>query len=215
MPRPAPIVGFDLDLTLVDSAAGILVTYQAVLAEAGVAVPDSAVLDRIGVDLSEVFTQLAPGLDPVAAAARYRELYPDLGIASIMLLPGAREAVAAVRQRGGQVHVVSTKVEPAVRLVLDHVALDVDAIAGGRFGVTKGRYLRRVGALAYVGDHPADVLAAQVAGARSIAVATGPHPAEVLARSGADVVLPDLHAFPAALDGVLGKRPGTPPVPPG
>jgi phosphoglycolate phosphatase-like HAD superfamily hydrolase len=43
-----------------------------------------------------------------------------------------------------------------------------------------------------VGDTPHDVACAAVAGARSIAVATGGHSREELARAGADVVLDDL-----------------------
>jgi len=43
-----------------------------------------------------------------------------------------------------------------------------------------------------VGDTPLDVACAAAAGARSVAVATGPSDAETLSRSGADVVFDDL-----------------------
>jgi phosphoglycolate phosphatase len=76
----------------------------------------------------------------------------------------------------------------------------VDEVAGGLFAEDKGHYLRRAGAQVYVGDHPGDVRAAQVAGAVSVAVATGPHTAAELAAAGADVVLVDLLGFPHWLD---------------
>jgi phosphoglycolate phosphatase-like HAD superfamily hydrolase len=43
-----------------------------------------------------------------------------------------------------------------------------------------------------VGDTPLDVQCAVAAGARSVAVATGPSDAETLRQSGADVVFDDL-----------------------
>jgi len=50
-----------------------------------------------------------------------------------------------------------------------------------------------------VGDTPLDVACAAAAGARSVAVATGPSDAETLRRSGADVVFDDLEDTPAFL----------------
>jgi phosphoglycolate phosphatase len=134
-------------------------------------------------------------------ADRYRALYPIHGIPPITVLPGAAAASEAVHRAGGRVRVVSAKAGPAVRRVLSHVGLDTgplapDLVAGGRFGAAKGPALRAGGATVYVGDHPGDVEAARTAGALAVAVATGPCPAAQLVAAGADVVLPDLRAFP-------------------
>jgi phosphoglycolate phosphatase len=154
---PPPVVGFDLDMTLVDSADGILATLEAVGAELGVTLDRSAARASIGLPLETV---CAGWLSPELVAAgvrRYRELYPYVGIPATTLMPGAAGAVRAVRERGGRSLVVSAKVEPAVRAVLEHVGLEVDAVEGGRYGAEKGEALRRHGALAYVGDHRGDV----------------------------------------------------------
>jgi phosphoglycolate phosphatase len=195
------VVGFDLDMTLVDSAGGIAATLRAVLAESGRTVSDEQVWPYVGVPMPATVAALDPGLDPEVITRRYRELYPDHGIAPITLLPGAGEAFEAIHAAGGTVLVVSAKVEAAVRQVLHHVGLDApprnaDGIAGGLFAQEKGMALREHAAQVYVGDHPGDVAAARAGGAFSLAVATGPFTAQQLLEAGADLVLPDLRDFP-------------------
>ncbi len=211
MPAHNPVVGFDLDMTLVDSAAGIAATMIAALGEHGAEITPAQIWPLIGIDLVETVATLAPQVDAAAVAARYRELYPSLGVQGLQLLPGAAESVEAVHARGGRVLVVSTKIERLVREVLDEVGLNAgprapDRVAGGLFGAGKGVLLRTLSADVYVGDHPGDVTAARVAGAVAVAVATGPHGGTELARCGADVVLDDLVAFPAWWDGFLAGR---------
>jgi hypothetical protein len=80
-------VGFDLDMTLVDSSDGIVATVQAALADFGVAVTAADVWPSMGLPLELI---LAPHLPPeqvAAATARYRELYPILGVPGTRLLP--------------------------------------------------------------------------------------------------------------------------------
>lgn len=201
---PGPVVGFDLDMTLVDSVAGIAATLRATLAESGRTVTDEQVWPLVGVGLETVVTILAPDLHAPSLVTRYRELYPVHGLGPIALLPGAAGALAAVHAAGGRVLVVSAKAEPAILAVLAHVGLDrppagPDVVAGGLFGAGKGVLLRQEGADVYVGDHPGDVEAALVAGATSVGVSTGPHTAGELLAAGADVVLADLREFPAWL----------------
>ncbi len=197
----APVVGFDLDMTLVDSAEGIALTLVATLGDFGRTTTRQQIWALNGMPLEQTMSALAPGIDAHAAAERYRELYPRLGVPATRVLPGAVEALHAVRAAGGRTLIVSAKIERAVRLVIEAVGIAVDDIAGGLFAEAKGSYLRRAGAQVYVGDHPGDVLAARTAGAISVGVATGPHSASVLAEAGADVVLPDLGPFPQWLAG--------------
>ncbi len=200
---PAPVVGFDLDLTLVDSAAGIARTLRAALAEdpAGTAPTDAVLRPYIGIPLELTVRAVAPGADVDRVAARYRELYPAMGVPATTLLPGVHEAFAAIRARRGRVLVVSAKLESAVHAVLERVGLAVpgagpDVVVGGLFAAEKGVRLRAEGAQVYVGDHPGDMEAAAVAGAVAVAVGTGSTPPPELVAAGADVVLPDLRAFP-------------------
>lgn len=215
LPDPAaPVVGFDLDMTLVDSAAGIAATLRAALADFGREVTDEQVWPLVGVPLEATVAAIAPGVDTEGVVRRYRELYPSHGIAPITVMPGAVEAFEAVHAAGGRVLVVSAKVESAVRAVLAHVGLDTpavrpDLVAGGLFAAAKGAVLRQEGAHAYVGDHPGDVEAARAGEAVAVAVATGPHTPEQLHAAGADVVLAGLHAFPGWLSGYFpGYSPG-------
>jgi phosphoglycolate phosphatase len=205
---PIVIVGFDLDMTLVNSAAGIAATMQVALAEVGRRITADQVWPLVGVPMEATLEQVAPGVDVDAVTLRYRELYPAHGIAPITLLPGAAEAIEAVHAVEGRVLVVSAKVAPAVRAVLDHVGLDrvprqIDEIVGGLFAADKGGALRALGAQIYVGDHLGDIAAARAAGAVSVAVATGPYTVAQLVAAGADVVLEDLWAFPGWLAGWL------------
>jgi phosphoglycolate phosphatase len=208
-----PVVGFDLDMTLVDSAAGIAATAQAALAEFGRQVTRDELWPYVGVPLEAALAALVPGVDAAAVAHRYRQLYPEHGIPPITLLPGAAGALGAVHRAGGRVLIVSAKVEPAVRRVLAHVGLDrppaaPDLVAGGLFAGAKGALLRQHGAHVYVGDHPGDVEAARVAGAVAVAVTTGPFGAAALRDAGADVVLPDLRPFPEWLRDRFAAGPG-------
>ena len=57
--------------------------------------------------------------------------------------------------------------------------------------------LRRLRAVAYVGDTPPDMAAAVQASARAVGVATGSFTGEDLADAGAEVVLDSLAGFPA------------------
>lgn len=202
--RGGPVVGFDLDLTLVDSAAGIGRTLRAALAVEGVPEQpsDEALHPLIGMPLEATIATVAPGTDARGIAERYRRLYPVLGVPATRLLPGAQEAFAAVRARQGRVLVVSAKVESAVLAVLGNVGLGnaplaPDLVVGGLFGRAKGLRLRAAGAHVYVGDHPGDMEAARVAGAVGVAVTTGGAGEAALRAAGADAVLPGLSAFPS------------------
>ena len=199
MQRPL-VVGFDLDMTLIDSRPGIAATYDALSAETGVYVDSAAAVTRLGPPLAEELGRWFPTGRVEAMADRFRALYPAHAVEPTALLAGAREAVAAVHRHGGRVVVVTAKYEPNARLHLEHLGLDVDEVVGWHWGPAKGSALRERGATVYVGDHIGDVEGARVAGAVSVAVATGPVPAEDLRAAGADVVLDDLGGFPEWFD---------------
>ncbi len=201
------VVGFDLDMTLVDSRAGIAETLRVVAAGLGVQLTDADIWPTIGIPLEDALRQWLPEEQVAAAVAGYRELYPTLGVPITTLLPGAVEALAAVRALGGRTAIVSAKSPSGVAAVLAHVGLEADVVAGGRYAHGKAEILREIGAGVYVGDHPGDVVAAIGAGAVSVAVATGPTSAADLSAAGADVVLGSLGGLPEWLaEHLLGQR---------
>jgi pyridinium-3,5-biscarboxylic acid mononucleotide sulfurtransferase len=202
-----PVVGFDLDLTLVDSADGIVATFAEAVRRLGARVDPEAMRPLIGVPLETACEALLPPNLVTPAVRNYRELYPSLGVPETRLLPGATEAVAAMRAHGGRAVVVSAKIQPAVDAVLEHLGLEVDEAIGGLYAAAKGQALRAHGASAHVGDHPADVVGAHAANAVAVGVTTGFHDGVALRAAGADVVLPGLLDFPSWLDGhVLDAR---------
>jgi phosphoglycolate phosphatase len=192
-------VGFDLDMTLIDSRPGIKAAYQALTAKTGVPVDADLVITRLGPPLRDELAQWFPADQVEETLTTYRALYPDYAIEPAVPLPGAREALAAVRELGLRVVIVTSKLGRLARLHLDHLGLVADEVAGDLFAQGKGAALVEHGVRWYVGDHVGDMVAAQAAGIPGIGVTTGPCTADQLRDAGAAYVLPDLTGFPALL----------------
>ncbi|MBO4205063.1 HAD family hydrolase [Micromonospora echinofusca] len=197
------VVGFDLDMTLVDSRPGIAACYHALTAETGVYVDADAAVSRLGPPLRTEIARWFPPERVEAAVTRYRELYPAYAITPTVPLPGAVAALAEVRAQGGRVVVVTSKLGRLARLHLDHLGMAVDEVAGDLFAEEKATAISRYGVGVYVGDHVADMVAARTAGVPGIGVTTGPCGADELTGAGARLVLDDLTGFPAALAGLI------------
>jgi phosphoglycolate phosphatase len=196
----APAVGFDLDMTLIDSRPGIAAAYRALTDRTGVYVDADAAVSRLGPPLRQEIGRWFPMDGVEAAVETYRALYPSYAITPSPPLPGAAEALDAVRRAGQRVVVVTSKLGRLARLHLDHVGLAADVLVGDLYAEGKATALREHGVRLYVGDHVADMAAARAAGVPGIGVATGPCSAAELTAAGAAVVLADLTGFPAALD---------------
>jgi phosphoglycolate phosphatase len=191
------VIGFDLDMTLVDSADAIVDSIAHTCRVYGVEIDEQAVRDGVGLPLDRVFPDYIPDVPYDEALEIYRARYLSHGLAMQALLPGAREALEAVVDDGCSILVVSAKKDTHVRAVLDEVGLAhlVRDVVGERFAETKSDALRDADARVYVGDHVGDVLGARGAGAVAVAVATGPTSRDALAAAGADVVMDDLTGF--------------------
>lgn len=200
----APLmVGFDLDMTLVDSRPGIAAAYRALTARTGVPVDAELAVSRLGPPLRTEIAHWFPPEQVEEAVTIYRELYPAYAITPTLPMPGAAAAIDAVHARGGRVMVVTSKIGRLAKLHLDHLGLAVDELAGDLFAEEKATALGEHGATLYVGDHVADMAAAGAAGIPGVGVATGPCTADELRAAGADAVLDDLTGFPAALDRII------------
>jgi phosphoglycolate phosphatase len=193
------VVGFDLDMTLVDSRPGIQATLDVLARESGEpALDDASLLDallRRNLDLE--FADRFPTDRAHELAERFRDLYITFGVPGTHVLAGAPEALRIVRDSGARTMVVTAKYEPNAHRCLDHVGLVVDAVFGWRYGPGKAETLREHGAYAYVGDTPRDMEAACAADALAVGVTTGPHDDAELRAAGAHVVLSSLVEFPA------------------
>ncbi|MET9852914.1 HAD family hydrolase [Streptomyces sp. NPDC006450] len=198
-PETQLTVGFDLDMTLIDSRPGIKAAFEALSAETGTFIDTEQTISRLGPPLDQELAYWFPEAEIPAVADRYREIYPTHAIVPSPAMPGAREAVEAVRALGGRAIVVTAKHEPNARLHLDHLGIEPDAVIGWLWAEAKAVALREYEAQVYVGDHVGDVRGARTAGAVSVTVPTGPCPESELRAAGADVVLTDLTELPAWL----------------
>jgi phosphoglycolate phosphatase len=197
-------VGFDLDMTLIDSRPGIKAAFEALSATTGVYVDADLAVTRLGPPLVEELAHWFPAGDIEAVAETYRkDIYPVYAIAPTLAMPGAREAVEAIRRAGGRAVVVTAKYRGNAVRHLEHLDIVADAVVGDLWAEGKGAALVEYGAEVYVGDHTGDVRGARTAGALSVGVATGPVDADGLRAAGADVVLADLTEFPDWFAGYL------------
>ncbi|MCI3272227.1 HAD family hydrolase [Streptomyces cylindrosporus] len=204
---PAPLtVGFDLDMTLIDSRPGIHACYRALSERTGTYIDADLAVTRLGPPLAEELINWFPESEIAAMSDLYRSMYPSIAIAATPAMAGAREAIDAVRAAGGRAVVVTAKYEPNAKLHLEHLGIRPDEVVGDLWAEQKAEALREHGAGVYVGDHVGDVRGARKADALSVAVATGPCSTEELASAGADVVLGDLTEFPGWLDGYRPAR---------
>jgi phosphoglycolate phosphatase len=194
-----PAVGFDLDMTLIDSRPGIRAAYQALSARTGVFVDADLAVTRLGPPLRAELREWFPAEDVEEAVTTYRALYPDYAITPSRPTPGAVQALAAVRELGLRVVVVTSKLGRLARLHLDHLGLVADEVAGDLFAEGKATALVQHDVRWYVGDHVADMVAARTAGVPGIGVTTGPCSADELRAAGASHILPDLEPLPALL----------------
>jgi phosphoglycolate phosphatase len=190
-------VGFDLDLTLIDSRRAILRSFAGVAADTGVPIEAAAVESRLGIKLEDELAYWFPTRDIEAAMGIYRSHYRRLAGPLTHPLPGAREALAAVRAAGARAVVITAKLEATARLSLDGVGLAADEVFGDVYGPEKAAVLARLGAAVYVGDAPADMAAAVSAGALPVGVPTGSFTGDELRAAGATRVLASLLEFPA------------------
>ena len=195
------VVGFDLDMTLLDTRPGIAATYRALIEATGVQIDVDLVVNRLGPGLPDEMANWFPPAEVDAAVRLYRSMYPSHAIESAVVLPGAREAVASVHALGGTVAVITAKIEPLARLHFAHVGFDIDQVVGNVFGPGKQQAITDLGVEIYVGDHVADARAATAAGpwVTAVGVTTGPCDAAQLAEAGASVVMADLTGFPGWL----------------
>ncbi len=233
MPRPV-LVLWDVDQTLVRAGPGGVALYELVLAELyGLGLPPqlTSMAGRTDTSIAlEVLT--AAGMDAVAELPRFHaalanraadvaDLVRDHGI----VLPGVRQALAAVADHAGHGPVVQSlltgnlsalaTVKLSVLGLTEHLDLDVGAygdvssVRADLVPVARQRAAARYRAdfagraTVLIGDTPHDVAAATATGARAVGVASGRFSAAELADAGADVVLPDLTDTTKAVAAIL------------
>jgi phosphoglycolate phosphatase len=190
-------VGFDLDLTLINSRPAIMAAWSAVSAELGVLIDLDQVNQRMGIKLEDEVSYWFPADGHQAATDSYRRHYLRLAPLLTFPLAGAAESLAAVRQAGERAIIVTAKHSVSVQPSLDAVGLAADEVFTHVHGPEKAAVLARLSAVVYVGDTPADMAAGQSAGALAVGVPTGSFSSADLRAAGAAIVLGSLADFPS------------------
>ncbi|GIF96618.1 HAD family hydrolase [Catellatospora citrea] len=213
---------FDVDGTLVDTPAAMTTVLRTVVAEHGRTAADDRLRATVGRPLAASLAGLLelPTDHPavVQAADRARELFTQTVIPSAprLVFPGVPELLAALRERGHPLAVVTSKVRPSAIELLDAAGLldAFDTLAC--HGMTeRGKPYPDLALLAaaaldtppadcvVVGDAVDDVRMANAAGMRPIGVSTGVATRAELVLAGARAV----YAGPAALGPALLDEP--------
>lgn len=211
---------FDLDGTLIDSAADLHGSINIVLVRHGLAelsLPQVVSMIGHGVRklVERAFATSGQPLQGEALDAAYDEMvgvYESRLTELTTLMPGAAEAVRALQGTGIRLGVVTNKPHAATETILAHFGLldPMLIVMGGDSGLPRKPApdmlevaLYKLGLdpddVVMVGDSPADIDCARAAGVRSIAVRGGytQKPADKL---GADLVIGSLAELVGALD---------------
>src|SRR5580698_11096239 len=157
---PLRPVGFDLDLTLIDSRRSILESFKVVADGTGVALDLDEIAARLGLKLED---ELAHWFEPSeidSAADLYRSHYIQIATSTTAVMPGAHESLAAVAESGVESVIITAKHPTSVGPCLEATGLRADQVFTLAHGPEKGVILRQIGASIYVGDTPADMVAA-------------------------------------------------------
>jgi phosphoglycolate phosphatase len=179
-------VGFDLDMTLVDSRAVSRRALERLTIEHDHELEIDALMAQYGLPPAR---WLPRGTD----LALFRRLQlQELSLTAPM--PGARAALATVHRLGERAVVVTAASENAAAQMLSAAGLTADGLHANVWAEDKSAPLREEGCWAFVGDHPDDMAAAHRADAVAVGVTTG-----TVFPAGADVVLTGLHGLPAWL----------------
>lgn len=196
------MVGFDLDLTLIDSRHGMKATLDALALDTGVHIDSELAVLRFLPFLDKELAHWFPAEEVPYAYERFKELYLDHGIDPTMSLPGAVETLTGLMDDGWEIMILTFRDSRAALRHLDHLAIPYTIVMGSAWQQGKDTVLKQSKPAAYIGDHVEDVRAACRAGVPAIGVTTGVYGEEALSEAGAHTVLSALSELPSVLTGI-------------
>jgi len=189
-------VGFDLDMTLVDTRRGIGLALSALAEQTRRPIDVASIVASLGPPIGEALAPWFSSDELPDAVHTFRTHMADVGAVNADPLPGAAEALDAARAAGYSVAVVTSKLEHLASATLQHAGLEVDQIFGNTWATGKADPLRSANAVCFIGDHPGDMVAAVTARIPGLGVTTGSSTEQELIEAGAQRVASSLCEFP-------------------
>lgn len=210
-PRPPYAVLFDLDGTLVDSAAVIAQSYNRGLQATGHRLlPTAEILAMLGPTLEELYARRIPKVDVPAACDAYRTAFAELYPVYVRPCPGAVEFLDELRAAGVKTGVVTNRGRHTDELLRQCDLLRrldvVVAVPDGPYAPKPNPEMLYVAMdkldaipseTCYVGDSLADMRAGSAARLWNIGVMSLGLDSATLEAAGAHVVTRDLTVLPA------------------
>lgn len=121
---PAPVVLFDLDGTLTDSATGVINGFLHAAETTGFEAPDGDLQWLLGPPMRDTLQNLGLDEEQVAAGlAAYRDYYSATGWAENAVFDGIEAVLDAVRGAGSRLAVATSKSQTFAEKILDHFGL--------------------------------------------------------------------------------------------
>lgn len=212
-----PVVLFDLDGTVLDSAPGIIAAQQAALRDVGVEPPDQATLrSDLGPPPAVLFARVGVPTELIGdAVAAYRRHYLGESIENATVFPGVREVLASLRPRLRLATATMKLISTAIPF-LDHHRLGeyFDVVGGAAEGgsydksviieatcTTLGEPDRRK--MIMVGDRHSDISGGRDHRMSTIAVSWGYGGRDELIASGPDLIIDRPDELEPAIDQLL------------
>ena len=216
-----PVVLFDLDGTLTDSAPGIIASLRYALEDIGIDAPDDATMRAfLGPPLMVTFTEHF-GLSEKESTQlidKYRERYHGVGERENAVFPGVADILTHLTRQGVTIAVATSKPTASATRILEHFGLDGHFTFIGGAQMHGGRQhkadviahtLEALGIdevkehiITMVGDREHDVYGAAHFGIPTIGVLWGYGSRQELAQAGAMTVVDS----PDALSRELGEQ---------
>lgn len=206
----------DLDGTLTDPAEGITRCIRHALEVHGHAAPPAATLTRyIGPPLLEAFAELVPDAGTVhhqALLECYRERFRDHGMFENRPYEGIHEALVALRESGGRLHLATSKPLVYARRIVEHfgLATHFTSLHGSELDGTRAdktdlvahvlaEQAIRARDAVMVGDRRHDFVGARANGVRSVGVLWGYGSRVELVAAGAELILDSVDQLPSVV----------------
>lgn len=203
---------FDLDGTLLDTLPDLVALTNGTLQEMGFPPRTTEEIHSfVGNGIQALIYQAIPETatpdQAEAAMQRWKELYPIAGNKLTRPYPHIPETLAALKQQGIRLGVLSNKFDQGVHdVITTYLPGYFEVMHGEREDIPRKpdptgllRTIKELGSTpeetAYVGDSGVDVAVARNAGVFSIGVDWGYHSAEKLSEERADVVISDARAL--------------------